>query len=192
MLEHKVYFLNDDKEKNTVNCIQKTVDFCTENSIKKIIINSTTGFTANKAMETIKNENIELIFVTHMSGYTEESINEFNPELKKQIEKNGYKIFTGTHILKGVEASFQKYYNGIYPSLIFADALRTISQGTKVIIESSIMVKDAGLINKDEWVAVISGSHRGADTSAFIKPAHSNNIKQFVFGGFITMKNKFF
>ncbi|WP_259700012.1 pyruvate kinase alpha/beta domain-containing protein [Geotoga petraea] len=191
-MENKIYFLNDGKEKNTINCIQKTVDFCTENHIKKIIINSTTGFTAKKAMETIKTQNLELIFVTHMSGYKEESINEFDLNLKKQIEKNGYKIFTGTHILKGIEASFQKYYNGIYPSIIFADALRTVSQGTKVIIESSIMVKDAGLISKDEWVAVISGSHRGADTSAFIKPSHSNNIKKFVFGGFITMKNKFF
>ena len=50
----------------------------------------------------------------------------------------------------------------------------------KVVVETTAMAADAGVIPADKDVVVIAGSHRGADTAAVVKPANSRDVFSLV------------
>ena len=49
-----------------------------------------------------------------------------------------------------------------------------------MVVETTAMATDAGLIASDRDVVAIAGSHRGADTAVVIKPANSRAIFDMV------------
>ena len=142
-------------------------------AINEVVVASTTGDTAYKAIEVFKD--FRLTVITYHCGFKEPFKNRMSDEVRKDIEEKGIRVFAGSHALSGVERSVAKKHGGIYPVLLIADTLRLFGQGTKVAVEVATMAADAGMLTGNDIIS-IGGSGRGADTALVLKPAHQNNF----------------
>lgn len=167
-----VYFKNSGDHTEEVLKIVK--EFIKEEKIKSIVVASTTGKTGVLVSSIFKGLNV--IVVTHSTGFIKPNYQELNEENAKKIIENGAKILTATHALSGVERAIRRKFNTILPLEIIANALRLFGEGTKVAIEITIMATDAGLINAGEDIIAIGGTGKGADTALLIKAANSFNF----------------
>jgi hypothetical protein len=149
-----------------------------ELGIKDIVVSSTEGTTALKAVDVFRGYNV--VVVTHVTGYKEPGGQEVSEERAKKIRDGGGKIVTAAHAFSGVDQAIRKKFDTVYPAGIIAQTLRLFSQGMKVVVEITAMATDAGLISADKDVVAIAGSHRGADTAVVIKPANSRAIFDMV------------
>ncbi len=155
-----------------------------ELGIKTVVVASTTGATAVKAVSAL--EGLKVIGVSHSTGAREPNTQEFTEENRKQFESKGGILLTATHVLGGlnralgqgaIEAAPRAYVIGD----IVAQTLRIFSQGMKVVCEIAAMAADAGLVRTDEDVIVIAGTGsadtgRGADTAVVLKPAYAHEF----------------
>jgi len=146
--------------------------------LKDIIVSSTEGTTGLKAVDMFKGYNV--VIVTHVTGYKEPGGQELSNDRAEKIRKGGGKILTATHSFSGVNQAIRKKFDTVYPAEIIAQTLRLFSQGMKVVVETTAMAADAGLIPADKDVIAIAGSHRGADTAVVIKPSNSRDIFSMV------------
>ena len=144
-----------------------------ELEIKEVVVASTTGYTAYKAIEIFDGPQITV--VTYHSGFKQPFKSEMPEDVKKDLHKKGVTVIAASHALSGVERSIAKKHSGVYPVLIMADTLRLFGQGTKVAVEVTVMAADAGALSGDDIIA-IGGSGHGADTALVLKPAHQNNF----------------
>jgi hypothetical protein len=149
-----------------------------ELGIRDIVVSSTEGTTALKAVDVFRGYNV--VVVTHVTGYKEAGGQEVSDERAKKIRDGGGKIVTAAHAFSGVEQAIRKKFDTVYPAGIVAQTLRLFSQGMKVVVEITAMATDAGLVPADKDVVAIAGSHRGADTAVVIKPANSRAIFDMV------------
>ncbi len=145
-----------------------------ELGIKKIIIASTTGATARKALDALAG--FKLIFVSHSAGFREPNVITFSEETRKLAESRGATVVTGTHALAGVSRALRNKTNTVSIGDILAETLRILGQGMKVVCEITVMAADAGCVRTDEEVAVIAGSSRGADTAVVLTPVNSQSF----------------
>ena len=149
-----------------------------ELSIRNIVVSSTEGTTALKALDVFKGYNV--VVVTHVTGYKEPGELEVSDETAEKIRARGGKIVTAAHAFSGVNQAIRNKFDTVYPAGIIAQTLKLFSQGMKVVIETTAMATDAGLIAPDRDAIAIAGSHRGADTAVVIKPANSRAIFDMV------------
>ena len=163
---------------HTDETLETSKERADELGIKDIIIASTEGTTALKAVDVFKGYNV--VFVTHVTGYIEPGGQEVSEERGRKIREAGGKILTATMVFSGVNQAIRKKFDTVYPAAIIAQTLRLFSEGMKVVVEIAAMAADAGLIPADKDVVVIAGSHRGADTAVVIKPANSRNLFDMV------------
>ena len=172
-----VYFENTGKE-NTDEVLRIAKQRAEELGIKTILVASTVGDTAVKAVEALKG--MRVIIVTHSAGFKDPDTQEFTEESRKIVEGKGGIILTTTHAFGGLTRSMrqgsimearQTYVIGD----IVANTLRVFGQGMKVTCEIAAMAVDAGLVRTDEDVISIAGTGgdagRGADTAVVLKPA---------------------
>ena len=143
-----------------------------ERGIKHIVAASNTGYTA----AFLKDCGLNAVCVTHANGFAKKGENELTAEARQDLEAHGVKVYTGTHVLSGVERGISKAVGGMYPAEIIANSLRMLSQGVKVCTEIAIMALDAGLIPYGEEIIAIGGSGRGADTACVMTPEHANAV----------------
>lgn len=144
-----------------------------ELGLKEVVVASTKGDTAYKAIELFKG--FKIVVVTYHSGFKEPFKNEMPEDIKKDLQNKKAKLVAATHALSGVERSIAKKYSGSYPVLLIADTLRLFGQGTKVAVEIAIMAADSGNLSGDDIVS-IGGSGRGADAALIIKPANQSDL----------------
>ena len=149
-----------------------------ELSIRNIVVSSTEGTTALKALDVFKGYNV--VVVTHVTGYKEPGELEVSDETAEKIRARGGKIVTAAHAFSGVNQAIRNKFDTVYPAGIIAQTLKLFSQGMKVVVETTAMATDAGLIAPDRDAIAIAGSHRGADTAVVIKPANSRAIFDMV------------
>ena len=149
-----------------------------ELGLKDIVVSSTEGTTGLKAVDVFKGYNV--VIVTHVTSYKEPGGQEVSEERAEKIRRAGGKILTAAHAFSGVNQAIRKKFDTVYPAGIIAQTLRMFSQGMKVIVETTAMAADAGVIPADKDIVVIAGSHRGADTAAVVKPANSRDIFSLV------------
>jgi hypothetical protein len=171
-----IYFPNPGN--HTEETLKASKERATELGIKDIVVASTEGTTALKAVKVFKGYNI--VIVTHVTGYKQPGEQELGKERTKKIQEAGGIVLTTTMAFSGVNQAIRKKFNTVYPPGIIAQTLRLFSQGMKVVVEIAAMAADAGLIPYDKDVIVIAGSHRGADTAVVIKPANSRNLFDMV------------
>lgn len=183
MYENKsqISYLIGEKCEVTKKVLKISFSKAEEMGLNKIIIPSTTGYSAQIALELVP-DSIELIIVTHVTGYIKQGENEFDPQLRTKIEKSKHKILTTTHLFKGINSYFQNKYRGSYDSIAFADGLRMVCQGIKVIVEISTMAADANMVSTRNWTVVCGGSHRGLNSSCLVKPCNSTDMSKFKLG----------
>ena len=149
-----------------------------ELGIKDIVVASTEGTTALKAVDVFKGYNV--VVVTHVTGFIEPGGQEVSGERREKIQNSGGKILTTAHAFSGVSQAIKNKFDTTYPPGIIAQTLRLFSQGMKVVVEIAAMAADAGLIPQNKDVVAIGGSHRGADTAVVIKPNTSRNLFDMV------------
>ncbi|OGO43721.1 MAG: hypothetical protein A2137_01570, partial [Chloroflexi bacterium RBG_16_58_8] len=141
---------------------------------KTIVVASTVGGTAGKAVDVFKG--YKVVVVTHTAGFREPNSQEFTGENRKAVEKKGGIILTATHALGGIHRSLAPASAPPPPSQAIGDiaamTLRTFGQGMKVCLEVAAMAADAGLVRTDEEVISIGGTGRGADTAVVLAPSY--------------------
>ncbi len=167
------YFENPGRE-NTEEVLGIARQRAEELGIKTILVASTTGDTAVKAMEAFGG--LRVIAVSHSTGMREPDTQEFTEENRKVVESKGGIVLTTTHTFAGVSRAMRNKFNTYVIGDIIANTLRIFGQGMKVVCEIAMMAADGGLVRTDEDVIVIAGSSRGADTAVVLSPVNSHNF----------------
>ncbi len=167
------YFNNPGAE-NTEKTLHLVHDRAQSLGINHIIVPTTTGATAVKALEILKG--LHLVVVTHMSGFVQPGENELLIQHRKTLEAAKVPVLTSTHVLSGVERGIRKKFDTIGPAITIASALRMFGQGVKVGVEITLMAADAGLIPMNQSIIAIGGTGNGVDAAIVVKPAHTNNV----------------
>jgi len=152
---------------NTERTLELAINACKERGIKHLVVASTFGATAKQALEMIRAGDLKLVVVTHNYGFSEEGKCEFDPELRKEVERAGHKVLSGTLVTRNLGKAIALKMGGS-ESEIIANTLRIFGQGVKV-------AADHGLVPFEDCVFV-AGTGRGADTATVIRPAASNNF----------------
>lgn len=169
-----VYFNKPGGEENTDKTLALSRKRAEELGIKTIVLASTVGGTAVKAVDVFKG--LKLVVVTHTTGFREPNSQEFTEENRKIVEDKGGIVLTTTHAMGGIHRALHRGEGPPPPSLAMGDViamtLRTFGQGMKVALEIAAMAADAGLVRTDEEVIAIGGTGRGADTAVVLKPDH--------------------
>ena len=173
MEANTVYFDNPGSE-NTEAVLDIARRRAEELGINTILVASTTGETAVRAMDALKG--LRVIAVSHVAGMRGPNTQEFTEENRKTVEAKGGVILTAAHAFSGVSRALRTKFNTVTIGDIIANTLRIFGQGAKVGCEIALMAADAGLVHTDEEVICIAGSARGADTAVVLKPANSNDF----------------
>jgi len=175
-MERKVIYFERPGRENTSSCLEAAKQAVKECGYKHIVVATTGGDTGLLFSEAFKDSGINLVVVTHSSGFKEPNIIEISDEAKEKIKANGAKIFTGTILTHSIETALSAKFGGSYPTLIIAQSLRRFGEGPKVCCEIVMMAADAGLIPEGEEVLAVAGTGRGADTVMVLKSAASKRF----------------
>jgi len=168
-----VYFANYGSE-NTDEVLRIAKQRAEELGIKTILMASTRGDTAAKAMEVFNG--MKVIAVSHSIGMFEPNIHEFSGENRKIVESKGGVILTTTHTFAGLSRAMRQKFNTYVIGDIVANTLRIFGEGMKVVCEIAMMAADGGLVRTDEDVISIAGTNKGADTAVVLRPVNSHNF----------------
>jgi hypothetical protein len=187
--EKKVTYFEKAGKENTDVLLELVREYADSESIKDVVVASTTGETGAKASKLFKGYNV--VVVTHFSGFQEKGKSELQEEYKREILGNGAKIFTGTHALSSAERAIRKDFGTLQPLELMANVLRLMGEGTKVCVEITLMAADTGLIPTDRDVIAIGGSGRGADTALRILPANASRFFELRIRELIAKPNNF-
>ncbi|MHA1912206.1 MAG: pyruvate kinase alpha/beta domain-containing protein [Candidatus Kariarchaeaceae archaeon] len=144
--------------------------------IKEIIIPTTSGETALKAIKLFEGEDVKLIIVTHQSGFKEKGEQEVSEEILLKLNNSYAEVVTCQHALAGIGRAVRLQLQTWEFSELAAMVLRTLGQGTKVCAEITLMAADSGKLSMNNDIIAAGGSGHGLDTAWIIKPAHSHQF----------------
>ncbi|MEE8414451.1 MAG: pyruvate kinase alpha/beta domain-containing protein [Dehalococcoidales bacterium] len=173
-MELKTVYFEKPGEDNTDESFGIAKARAKELGIKTVIVASTRGNSAVKAVDAFKG--MKIIVVTHVTGMREANIQELTEENRQKIESKGGIVITAEHAFTGIEGAMRKRFNMHSLGDIIASTLRVFGQGMKVVCEIAIMAVDAGKVSTDEDVVVIGGTGRGADTVVVLTPVNTRNF----------------
>ncbi len=139
--------------------------------IERVVVATTRGMTAVRAAERLPG--LELVAVTHSTGFKEPGVQELTGENRAALEEAGVHILTAQHAFGGVGRAVRKKLGTYEIEEIIAYTLRTFGQGMKVVAEIALMAADAGLVLPDEPIVAVAGTGRGADTVVILRPANA-------------------
>jgi hypothetical protein len=169
--EKKATYFRTAGTQNTKALLKIVKEYINKENIESIIVATSTGETGAEAAKAFKGKNV--VVVTHCYGFLEPGKFELKEEFKTEILANGAKIHTATHALSSAERAIRKKFGTLEPLELIANTLRLMGEGTKVCVEITLMVADAGLIPADKDVVAVAGTGNGADTALRIKPANA-------------------
>jgi hypothetical protein len=186
-METRVDYFEQLGESNTDTVLADARRRADELGIKKVVVASSRGATAVKAMDVFAG--LKVVIVGHEWGHIEPNTTDFLEENRKIVESKGGVVIAGVHGFGGVNGAFRQRPAGgppaggppaggppaplTTPGDIIARTLGLFGRGMKVAAEIAIMAADAGQVRTDEDIIVIAGSSRGADTAVVIKPANA-------------------
>ena len=168
-----VFFTRAERE-NTARTLELALARAEALGIRKILVATTSGATGAQAAQML--HDLQVVAVTHSTGFREPDTQELTAEYRAAIEAAGARILTCQHAFGGVGRAVRKRLGTYEIEEIMAFTLRTFCEGIKVAAEMALMAADAGLVRTDEPVIAIAGTGRGADTAVVIKPA---NVQTF-------------
>jgi len=173
-MERKIVYFEKVGRENTEVTLSIAKARADELGIKTILVASTRGDTAARAVEVFKG--FKVIAVSHSTGFREPDGQEFTEENKQKVESKGGIVLTATHAFSGLDAAMRKKFKMYLLGDIIANTLRIFGQGMKVVGEITVMAADAGLVSTDEDVIVITGTGRGADMAVVLTPVNSSDF----------------
>jgi hypothetical protein len=170
------YYFDKPGPANTRDCAEIALERARELSIKKVLVASTTGKTAEEFHRVFQGTGIGLIVVTHAVGFSKPGEWEFSKDIARRLESSGVTIVTGTHALSGLERAFSRSerVGGGSRTEAVAEALRrVVAVGLKVAVECTLIAADQGVVSPNEEMIAVGGTATGADTGCVIRPAHT-------------------
>ncbi|MEM2740436.1 MAG: pyruvate kinase alpha/beta domain-containing protein [Candidatus Bathyarchaeia archaeon] len=174
-----VRYFDEPGPQNTVATLEAVKDRMKAIGIKHLVVASTYGSTALKAIDMFRDMDVEIVVVTISRSFEKEGW-VMDDDVRRRIESLGAKVLTCTHALgDDLDSAFTEKFGGRSYKQIVADTLRRFSQGMKVAVEIILMAADAGLIPVDRDVAAVAGTDRGADTAIIAKPSYSRRFLEF-------------
>jgi hypothetical protein len=181
-MEAKTTYFEKPGVENTDAALALARDRARELGIKTVLVASTTGKTAVRAMDILNG--LRVIIVTHSTGFREPNTQEFDPEKRKIVESKGGTLITAAHAFGGINRAFRQgeipEVRATYvPGDLIASTLKVFGQGLKVACEIAVMAADAGFVSSGAEVIAIGGTGaagRGADTVAVIKPSPAHRF----------------
>ena len=173
-MELKVVYFENPGSENTDEVLSIARRRAEELGIKTILVASTKGNTAARAMDVL--QGLGVIVITHVTGYCTPDTQEFTEENRRMVEGKGGIILTTTHAFAGISRAMCNKHNMYLLGDIIADTLRIFGAGMKVACEIAMMAADSGLVGTDEEVIAIAGTSRGADTALVLKPVNTHNF----------------
>lgn len=172
MIRQVEYFEKAGKE-NTSRCLE-IVSGLLKEGFSHLVVATTTGETGLLFAKKFEGKTLNMVAVTHNVGYAGQNVDECSSEARQELMSLGVKIFTGAILSRGIEASFMKKHQGVYPGYIVAQTLRLLGQGTKVCVEIVVEACDAGMVPEGEDIIAVAGTGKGADTVAIVQ-AHPSD-----------------
>jgi hypothetical protein len=157
---------------NTAETLRLAVTRTHQLDIKHIVVATCSGRTAQQLLDCGR----QVIAVTHHVGFSAPGVDEMPAQVRAQLQENGVRVLTTTHLFGNVERGICNRFGGVMAGGIISATLRMFGQGVKVCFEIATMALDAGLIPYGEEVVAIGGTGQGADTAVVIKPAHGNDF----------------
>ena len=145
-----------------------------ERSIAHVVVASTAGYTAGRLLQRAA-PGLNLVVVTHNTGFKEEGAQSFPEEMRSQLAARGIRVHTGTMVLRSLGTAIKERHGGYSEQELVANTLRMLCQGMKVCVEITAMAADAGLVPPSDVIAV-AGTGRGADTCCVIRANSSNRF----------------
>jgi len=170
-MESRVVYFEQVRVENTEVTFGLVKERLRTSGIKKLVLASTTGATARKALEFFKEMDVKLIVVPHQFDFHRDT-NPFPQELITALRESGHEVHFGTMLFHTDDL-----YGSTSPT-VMANLLRCFSQGTKVCFEIVLMATDAGLLAKEEKVIAVAGTGRGSDTAWVMQASSSQNVKK--------------
>jgi len=147
-----------------------------ELGIRKVVLATSTGRTALKALDAFGGLQVQVIGVTLHAGYWQVYAGPDRENITA-AEAKGARFVTATHSLMGsVESAIREKFGGIPPVELIAHTYYTFCQGMKVAVEVAVMAADAGLVENGEEIIAVAGTGEGADTAVVLKAAYSTNF----------------
>ncbi len=170
-MESKIVYFEERRPENTDLTFRLVQEKLKTTAIRKLVIASTTGATARKAMDFFKDSGAKLIVVPHQFDFRRK-VNPFPQELVRSLRDSGHEVHFGTMLF---------HTNALYESnvpIVMANLLRCFSQGVKVCFEIVLMVTDAGHAVSGEKLIAMAGTARGSDTALVMQAASSQHAKR--------------
>ena len=173
-MEGKIVYFEKAGPENSETVLHIVKQRAEESGIKTVLVASTTGSGAVKAVEVLKG--LRVIFVSHSTGFGEPNVQRFTEENRKIVESKGGIILTATHVFAGLSRALRNKTNTAAIGDVVAETLRIFGPGTKVACEISMMAADAGLVRTDENIISVGGTSQGSDTALVLTPVTSQNF----------------
>lgn len=174
MMEVKTVYFEKSGGQNTDEVLRIARQWAEELGIKTILVASTTGDTAVRAMKAFKE--FRVIVVSHSIGLYAPDSQEFTEQNRKLVESKGGIVLTTTHAFGGISRAMRKKFNTYVIGEIIASTLRIFGEGMKVACEITMMAADSGLVHTDEDVIAIAGTDSGADTAIVLRPVPAHQF----------------
>jgi hypothetical protein len=170
-MEGKIVYFEEGGPDNTEAVFKLVQERLDTLGIKKIVIASTTGATARKAMEFFGDKGVKLVVVPHQFDFYREK-NAFPEEIVRALRASGHEVHFGTMLFHTDD------FYGSRNATAMANLLRCFCQGAKVCFEIVLMVTDAGLLATGEKVIAIAGTAWGSDTSMVMQAASTQHLRR--------------
>ena len=173
-MEAKITYFEKPGRENTEAVLGIAKQRAEELGIKTIVVATTDGNTAIKAVETFSG--LRVIAVTHVTGFREPNIQECTEENRRLVESKGGVVLTAAHAFGGISRAMRNKFNTYVTGDIVSNTLYIFGQGMKVACEIALMAADSGLVRTDEDIIAIGGTGRGADTAVVLRAVNSNDF----------------
>ncbi len=173
-MESKVVYFEKPGQENTEETLRIAKQRASELGIKTVLVASTFGDSAVKAIEILKG--LRVIGVSHAAGFRAPNTQGFTEENRKIFESQGGILLTTTHTFAGISRAMRYQFQTTALGDVVANSLRVFGQGMKVVCEIAMMAADSGLVRTDEDVICVAGTGHGADTAVVLTPVNSHNF----------------
>ncbi len=144
--------------------------------VRSVIVATTSGATAVKAMAIFGEERRRLVVVSHSTGFKGADTQELLPEHRQALADAGVPVVTTTHAFGGIGRSVRRRFSTYQVDEIIAHTLKVMGDGAKVACEVTLMAADAGLVRTDGDAIALGGTGNGLDTALVLKPAHAQDF----------------
>ena len=159
---------------NTDRTLELAFNRARQLGISTVVVASTRGETGRMAAE--RKLDLDLLVVSHSTGFNAPDTQEMTPENRAAIETTGGRVLTCTHAFGGVGRAVRRKLDTFQLDEIIAHTLYIFGQGLKVVAEMAIMAADAGYLRTDTPAMIVAGTGEGADTAAVVLPTNAQSF----------------